>query len=504
VLNRLRTEESGIALVLALMTMIVLGILSTTVIFYSTQSQHQSSYSKTSDVAYRLAEAGINNASATLGLATNNAQDQSTLPSTETTALSQSLAGGTAKWWGTYDVLSSTWTVYGKGIVTNPNIGSSEVTRQLSANIRVSPSLTQPLNAQAWNYWFATNQGGPNACDVSISNNVEVDASFYIMGNLCLSNNAKIVEDLATPRLPIIVSVQGKFGYSNGTSIGRSGTNTVTEVHLNGGCGNTNLTTTHTCKAYPTSGFDPVYAQIFDTHGTVVTPPVIDWAYWYQNASPGPKHPCTTSTSPPAWESTVAPYSTQQDISGTYPNGSVTTPFNLTPSQNYSCVTPNGSINWNAATKTLTVSGVMYIDGSAAVTNQAVNEYNGMGTIYLSGYLTVDGMMCGKRNATNSDCDFTNWNPNTEMLIVGAHGQDASGRSVFLDNSAKWEGGIYGTGIDYLSNNAVIEGPTIGGTFAFLNNVVLKPFPIITTVPLGAPGNPNVYAQPNPPSGYSG
>ena len=300
------------------MTMIVLGILSTTVIFYSTQSQHQSSYSKASDVAYRLAEAGINNASATLGLATNNAQSQSTLPSTEATALSQSLGGGTAKWWGTYDVLSSTWTVYGKGIATNPNIGSSEVTRQLSANIRVSPSLTQPLNAQAWNYWFATNQGGPNACDVSISNNVEVDASFYIMGNLCLSNNAKIVEDLATPRLPIIVSVQGKFGYSNGTSIGRSGTNTVTEVHLNGGCGNTNLTTTHTCKAYPTSGFDPVYAQIFDTHGTVVTPPTIDWAYWYQNASPGPKHPCTTSTSPPAWESTVAPYSTQQDISGTY------------------------------------------------------------------------------------------------------------------------------------------------------------------------------------------
>ena len=45
-----------------------------------------------------------------------------------------------------------------------------------------------------------------------------------------------------------------------------------------------------------------------------------------------------------------------------------------------------------------------------------------MGTIYLSGYLTVDGMMCGKRNANNSDCDFTNWNPNTEMLIVGAHG----------------------------------------------------------------------------------
>ena len=503
-LRRLRSEESGIALVLALMTMIVLGILSSTVIFYATQSEHQSSYSKASDLAYRLAEAGINNASATLGLATNNAQNQSTLPSTEGTALSQTLANGTVKWWGVYDSLSSTWLVYGKGIVTNPNIGSSDVTRQLTASVKISPSLTQPLNAQAWNYWFATNQGGPSVCDVAISNNVEVDASFYIMGNLCLSNNAKIVEDLATPRLPIIVAVQGKFGYSNGTSIGRAAGNTVTEVHLNGGCGSTSLTTIHTCKAYPTSGYDPVYATTFDTNGALVTPPVIDWAYWYNNASPGPMHPCTSSTRPPPWESSVAPYSTQQDISGTYPNGSVATPFDLTPSLDYSCSTSTGSISWNATTKVLTVSGVMYIDGSAAVTNGAVNEYNGMGTLYLSGSLSVNGMMCGKRNAGNSDCDFSSWNPNTEMFIVGAHGVDASGRSVFLNNSSKWEGGIYGTGVDYLSNNAVIEGPTIGGTFSFQNNVVLKPFPTITTVPLGAPGNPNVYAQPNPPTGYSG
>jgi hypothetical protein len=32
----------------------------------------------------------------------------------------------------------------------------------------------------------------------------------------------------------------------------------------------------------------------------------------------------------------------------------------------------------------------------------------------------------------------------------------------------------------------------------------LRPFPVITNVPLGAPGNPNVYAQPNPPGSYSG
>ena len=44
------------------LTMTVLTIVSTTAIYYSTQSEHQSSYSKSSDAAYRLAESGINNA----------------------------------------------------------------------------------------------------------------------------------------------------------------------------------------------------------------------------------------------------------------------------------------------------------------------------------------------------------------------------------------------------------------------------------------------------------
>ena len=70
--------------------------------------------------------------------------------------------------------------------------------------------------------------------------------------------------------------------------------------------------------------------------------------------------------------------------------------------------------------------------------------------------------------------------------------------------SATWEGGFYATkGID-LSNNGTVEGPIIAGTVIFTNNVTAKPFPVITTIPEGAPGNPNVYAQPNPPGGYSG
>lgn len=492
------------ALVLALSTTTVLTMIAATTLTYTVQSERQSVVSRSGDVAYRLAEAGVNQAAATLNLATNNAQSQQTLPSSEATASSSVTAAGTEKWWGVFDATSSSWVVYGKGIARNAESSSGSLSRTVSATINVSPSLLQPLNAQAWNYWFATNQGGATTCDVTISNNVQVDASFYVMGNLCLSNNAKIVEDLSTSRLPIIVAVQGKFNYANGTSIGRSSSSTVSEAHINGGCGST-WASMRTCRGYPTTGYDPIYARKFDTNGNLVTPPVVDWAYWYAHASPGPKNPCAAgAVRPPAFESTILPYSTQQDISGVYPNGSVTTAFDLTPSSDYSCSTTGGSISWSAATKTLTVSGAIYIDGSAAVTNGAVNEYNGMATLYLSGALSVNGKMCGKRNAGLTDCDFTGWNPNTEMLIVAAHGTDASGNSVLLNNSAKWEGGIYGTGIDALSNNAVVEGPTIGGTFSFSNNVVLSPFPTITVVPLGAPGNPNVYAQPQPPSGYSG
>ena len=317
--------------------------------------------------------------------------------------------------------------------------------------------MTQPLNAQAWNYWFALNQGGPNVCDVSVSNNVEVDSSFYIMGNLCLSNNAKIVEDLSSPRIPIIVAVQGKFGYSNGTSIGRSSTNTVSEAHINGGCGGTSLTSTHTCKAYPSSGYDSIYATTFDTAGSLVTPPVIDGVL-VSARKPGAEEPlCGWRRSRAGMGQRIRSLQHPAGHPGHLPERERDDRIRSDPAQDYSCSTSNGSISWSALTKTLTVRGVMYIDGSAAVTNGAVNEYNGMATLYLSGSLSVNGMMCGKRNANLSDCDFTGWNPNTEMFIIGAHGVDASGNSVFLNNSAKWEGGIYGIGVDYLSNNAVVE-----------------------------------------------
>ena len=55
----------------------------------------------------------------------------------------------------------------------------------------------------------------------------------------------------------------------------------------------------------------------------------------------------------------------------------------------------SGELSWNATTKTLTVKGTIFIDGSAKVANGAFNTYNGQATIYLSGTFYLDGKLCG-------------------------------------------------------------------------------------------------------------
>ena len=48
-------------------------------------------------------------------------------------------------------------------------------------------------------------------------------------------------------------------------------------------------------------------------------------------------------------------------------------------------------------------------------------------------------------------------------------------------------------------NNAKTDGPLMGDTIDLINNVYADTFPLITTVPAGIPGNPNVYADPQAP-----
>jgi hypothetical protein len=169
-------------------------------------------------------------------------------------------------------------------------------------------------------------------------------------------------------------------------------------------------------------------------------------------------------------------------------------------------IAPSGEITWNATTKTLIVQGTIFIDGSAKIGNGAINTYNGQAALYLSGTFRGSGSLCGA--SSGSACDFSTWNPNSELLTIIANGNGGSnvnpGDSMQFDNNLFFEGALYGTNAIEFGNNMSIGGPIVGSTILLSNNLTTYNFPIVTIVPVGMPSNPAVYAQPNPPEMFSG
>jgi hypothetical protein len=251
-----------------------------------------------------------------------------------------------------------------------------------------------------------------------------------------------------------------------------------------------------------------------------------------------PPLPLASPLSSPASPSLLPVFDNDTSLNFTsYPNGSVSTTFNLTPTTgDYSCVTLDswgdvvGYLAWNHTTHVLYVRGVIYIDGSATIADNTANSYSGvdhtgvhradgsdgsggMGTIYLSGTFTMSGgstRMCGWNTTTNSaaivsgDCDFNSWTPKTSMLVIVAHGNDGSGNSISYSNAVQLQGGIFARNAIDLGSASNTEGPVIGSTIKATQSVTLNPLPYINSLPLGAPGNPNTHASPEPPVFISG
>jgi hypothetical protein len=140
-------------------------------------------------------------------------------------------------------------------------------------------------------------------------------------------------------------------------------------------------------------------------------------------------------------------------------------------------------------------------------TNDGLNQYNGQASLYLSGTFRISGStkLCG--GISGSACNFSAWNPNTEMLTIvadGNNGDAGSGNSILVESNAQFQGGLFATNGIQFTSNARADGPMVASTVKFDSNVQFDQFPTITTVPVGMPGNPAVYAQPNPPQLYSG
>ncbi len=514
--GKLLRRQDGISLVMAVGILGVLSLAGTSTIYYSSSNARSAEYSQENASAYDLAEAGINEILSILGKPENNALEVNLLPQTTRT-----YDAGSVTWSGTLNLSTATWAITSTGTIANPTGAVGDVTRTLTAKVPVTPTYTQPLNNPVWNYIFST-RTGTGGCDQTLNNNVGGGTRLYIAGNLCLSNNAAIDTS------PLIV--HGKLWLDQGQTRVGTAQNRV-ETYVGQGCkkGNNLPAVIHPCPG----DSEEVYSKLagsgnpgVNTNPPLMAAPVVDWLTWYEDSMPGPVTPCTSTNG--ASTGAVATF----DNNGVRDN-SVSTVYNLTPATSYTCRVgparspsgcapppapegstectsyPVGELSWNATTRLLTVYGTIYLDGSAYVGNGLVNQYNGVATIYLSGTLYVNGKLCG--GVSGSACDFANWDPNKELLTFvagqtspGGTNKPAAGYSVELINNAEIQGGLYASAAILLGNTAKTDGPMVASYVTMSNNVVGSDFPIITTVPVGMPGNPAVYAQPNAPQLYSG
>jgi len=478
-----------------------------------------------------------------------------------------SYSGGSVDYCGTLIRSSALWYLTSIGNTTNPNKASGTVTRTLEATVTVTPTVTQPLNNPVWDYLYAGNTG--NACDQTLNNNISGASRMYIAGNLCLSPNVQLNQstvivggnlDLSnnaavgastSMSTRVETYVGGNCRYGGGAWAACSGNQDGRHVYSKLSDGTT-IGVNHVAPviAPPAADFATWYENAIPGPSQTCTsssgtPPTFDGNYpnrdnsvttpvdltpassYFCRVGPGANTTLAGAMTSAQTTLTVASatgFPSSQftirvdDESMLVTGGFGTTTWTVTRGVNGSAAashvsgqtlvwnTPtSGEIGWNATTKTLTVSGTIYIDGSAKISNNLLNSYNGQGTLYLSGTFRVTGSMCAA--ISGSTCNFAGWNPDFDLFMVVANGNGGQvnpGDSILLDNGDAWQGGLYGTNAVEFGNNVSVDGPIVGSQILLSNNLTTNSFPTISYVPVGMPSNAAVYAQPNPPQGFTG
>jgi hypothetical protein len=488
--------------VLALGITVILAMSAITVISSATSNSRATGTATVRTALDHLAMAGINDAASILSLESKNALNPNVFCITgQTPPCSQtvSLGGGTVTFTGY--LTGTTWTITAVATMPHRNgMNTNTLSKTITAQIPVIATLTHPLNNPAWNYLYATHPVTPGVCDMSIDQSVVVATPLFVNGNLCLQNTATIMSG------PL--DVRGSLTLTQTQNTVGTALSKISDAHIVGGCKYKSNPLHVPCQGGP----DNVWAQALDSTPSALTPPVAAWDTWYLNASPGPYYPCSTvSGTPPTFDNLVALPTALDSVKVSYRNDSVGT-LDLTPPSSYSCKTAGGELSWSAVTKTLTVSGTIFIDGSVYVSNGAVNQYTGQATLYVSGSVLIkNSALCAKLNIAKTACDVATWNPNQTLLCIvsdgnGSLAQDAQvapGDSVQLV-SAYYQGAVFATNTVDVGTTSVIDGPMVASTLKLGQSVTTSSFPTITTVPVGMPGNLTVYAQPLPPTNYSG
>lgn len=450
--RRLRPQgEEGIALVLAVVMLAVLSIMVASALTYTNSTSRDAARGRSGQQAYALAEAGINNALAQLGshYPSSTYGTSSWVTSVDATHPDGQwgYAGGTVSWSGSLSTKTptgGTWTLTATGKTASPTgTPGSKITRTVTAKIDV---IWDTQRASLWNWVYS-------GSDTTITNSGSFAVPIWVNGNLTLSNTGEIIQ-------PATLVVGGNLTLSQAqTSVG-SLIAPLSEAHVVGWC-KYKLVTTTPCQA--NTAVTNVWATTFNN--ALPSPPLpspvmqaSDWQDRYALSSSTAGSCSSTGSSPGVLESSGN--SVLDNSAGT---------FDLTPSgSTYSCTTASGSLSWNGST--LTMNGVIYIDGNVQVTtpNNTPALYTGLANIFATGTITfqINSALCAKLTSTGKACDTTYgaWDPANAMLIMAAYNSPNTTGNAVSVKGASYQGGLYGqTNID-IQNSSNVQGPLVSAT----------------------------------------
>lgn len=462
-------DESGIALVMALGVMFVLAIVLTTTIFFTSASLRHANISNAGQKAYAIAEAGLNDASAQLvkyypPYASPISADAGA-GSLITSGGDRSFPGGLVSWTGSFNATTKIWTLTGTGKVANPT-GGSQIVRTAKAIVNVGAGL--PL---ALRYGFF--MGDPTAPCSLIDNSGGASLSVYVASCLTFGGAATIVEPPpgTPPTLDLYVGGVLDMGDKGSAMVGTSA-NRIRSAVVVGGCKwHKNPTT---CNNGASS---QVWAAAYGSTANPQALPTADPDVVYAKAN---------------WSAATCTSGTQPFDNNTARNSSKGT-VDLLGLAKFDCTAPGnvGRLAWDPATKSLTASGTIFIDGNLDIgsNEQALYTAGTSATIYVNGTVSFhnDGAICGPGpgSAAVDPCN-DKWDPNQGELLIWALNTANVVPGFQAVGHASFEGGGLVKGKYVGTNGASVKGPVIANYGEIDGDGKSKAF---VTVPGGFPSD---------------
>lgn len=391
-------NEGGQTLVLALVVMLALTLSSAGVIGYMTSNQNSFSRDSQENRALDIAEAGLQQ-----GIATVTQWDPQlnrlrypdstgSLPST-----SYSFDGGN----GTFSAIKTK--AYKSGDTTDvwtvtATATYGKVTRTVTQQTYATASTTPPSPVYGYGLYVAGDAGG---C-TTVSGSISIQANIWIGNDFCPGGNTTVTSPADNT---LTMYVGGAFRGGNNVTIG-SAANRLKQASIVKGCynGSSSVVCSNNSGQQKTQSGVFAVPGGYNSQSQTLVKPTVDPASIYANGN----WTSPTCVSGSGYQSfTFEPNATRSNN----PTNTVT----LDQNKSYDCTvsgTGGGHIAYNASTKTLTVTGAIFIDGNLNVYNNINYSAGSNGTIYINGTVDAKGDICGPpTTASGNNCVGGTWNP---------------------------------------------------------------------------------------------